>query len=134
MPPFYPIDSTPPWAMSIFMGLQHALAMAAGIVSIPIVISGATAFQLPTPDTQYLISVGLIMSGLSSLMQVHRFKLPNGKFLGTGGSGVVPVIEHHRICADALTSPFLTGESPHLPCSPAYRLSMADCKSITNQA
>ena len=89
MPPFYPIDSTPPWAMSIFMGLQHALAMAAGIVSIPIVISGATAFQLPTPDTQYLISVGLIMSGLSSLMQVHRFKLPNGKFLGTGESGVV---------------------------------------------
>ena len=57
------------------MGLQHALAMAAGIVSIPIVVSGADAFQLPTPDTQYLISVGLLLSGLSSLIQVHRFEL-----------------------------------------------------------
>jgi len=83
-PPFYAIDSTPPWTLSVFMGLQHALAMAAGIVSIPIVISGADAFQLPTPDTQYLISVGLLLSGLSSLIQVHRFELPAGKFLGTG--------------------------------------------------
>ena len=84
MPPFYPIDSTPPWTLSALMGLQHALAMAAGIVSIPIIISGPDAFRLPTPDIQYLISVSLIMSGLSSLVQVHRFQLPGGKFLGTG--------------------------------------------------
>jgi len=82
--PFYAVDSTPPWGLTIFMGLQHAMAMAAGIVSIPIIISSADAFRLPTPDTQYLISVGLILSGVSSLIQVRRFALPRGKFLGTG--------------------------------------------------
>ena len=116
MLPFYPIDSTPSWATSIFMGLQHAMAMAAGIVSIPIVISGKTAFQLPTPDTQYLISVGLMMSGVSSMMQVHRFKLPFGKFLGTGESdafsysnstGLQLILHHHAgmisICGTSFT-------------------------------
>lgn len=83
-PTFFAIDAPLPWALSVLMGLQHALAMAAGIVSIPIIISGPDAFRLRRPDTQYLISVSLIMSGISSLVQVHRFELPHGKYLGTG--------------------------------------------------
>ena len=76
--------------MSIFMGLQHALAMAAGIVSIPIILGGNTAFRLGTGDIQYLVSVGLILSGLSSLVQVSRFVVPHsvpllgGRSVGTG--------------------------------------------------
>ena len=113
---FYPIDSKPPWELSILMGLQHALAMAAGIVTIPVIISGADSFRLPTPDTQYLISVGLILSGLSSLIQVHRFELPFDYLLGTGMISIAGTSFTFVPIAQAAAKLIMQQDSTH-PCT-----------------
>jgi len=67
------------------MGFQHALAMLGGIVSVPIIVGGPFDAQLSNAEVQYLISAGLISSGLLSLIQIYRIKLGNtGYYMGTG--------------------------------------------------
>ncbi|RFU20580.1 purine permease [Geodermatophilus marinus] len=48
-------------------GLQHVLSMYAGVVAVPIIVG--TALELTTAQTTYLISAGLFISGLATLLQ-----------------------------------------------------------------
>ena len=67
------------------MGFQHALAMLGGIVSVPLIVGGPFDAKLSNDEKQYLISAGLISSGLLSLVQITRLKLgESGYYMGTG--------------------------------------------------
>jgi xanthine/uracil permease len=71
------------------MGFQHALAMLGGIVSVPLIVGGPFDAKLSSEEKEYLISAGLISSGLLSIIQIYRLKLgDSGYYLGTGPCAV----------------------------------------------
>eukprot|EP00892_Ulva_mutabilis_P007205 jgi/Ulvmu1/4857/UM020_0143.1 len=92
-PPFFPVDARPGLIVAILMGLQHALAMVGGVITPPLLV-----YRVTVPDEekdadieQYMISAALIVSGITSLIQVTRFSIRAPSFyhaerifLGTG--------------------------------------------------
>jgi hypothetical protein len=95
---------------------KHARSKKLLFVTIPVIICGADSFRLPTPDTQYLISVGLILSGLSSLIQVHRFELPFDYLLGTGMISIAGTSFTFVPIAQAAAKLIMQQDSTH-PCT-----------------
>lgn len=61
MPPFYPLDSELPILLALTCGLQHALAMLAGLITPPIIF--ASALNLDAETSSYMISASLIGCG-----------------------------------------------------------------------
>lgn len=103
-PPFYGLDSELPLILAMTCGLQHALAMLAGLITPPIIF--ASALNLDAETSAYMISASLIgcgesltsatielvlivSSGILSLVQMSRIKLFGGYYLGTGLLSVV---------------------------------------------
>ncbi|TFK83210.1 xanthine/uracil permease [Polyporus arcularius HHB13444] len=86
-PPFYALDAELPLTLAIFTGLQHALAMLAGLITPPIIF--ASALSLDSATSSYMISASLIGSGILSLVQLSRIPLFGGYYLGTGLISVV---------------------------------------------
>ncbi|WPK22965.1 hypothetical protein PUMCH_000188 [Australozyma saopauloensis] len=86
--PFFGLNSEMPVVLGLLLGFQHALAMLAGVITPPIIISLAANLTLDVQ--QYLVSASLISSGLLSLIQISRFRIPKTKyFVGTGLLSVV---------------------------------------------
>ncbi|KAG0238644.1 hypothetical protein BGW41_008118 [Actinomortierella wolfii] len=85
-PPFYGIKDRLPLLMAIVMGFQHTLAMIAGVVTPAIIMSGTgpNGLNLPPDMRTQMISTSLITSGVLSLIQITRFRLIRGYYLGTG--------------------------------------------------
>ncbi|EKX39438.1 hypothetical protein GUITHDRAFT_76385 [Guillardia theta CCMP2712] len=84
-PPFYGVNTKIPLSVAMVMGFQHALAMIGGIIAVPLLLTGPYNARLTSAETEYLISAGLLSSGILSLISVTRFKVFNtGYFLGTG--------------------------------------------------
>lgn len=71
--PFFGLNERLPVLLALLLGLQHALAMLAGIITPPIIL--ASAANLPTGIEQYLVSTALIVSGTLSLIQITRFHI-----------------------------------------------------------
>ncbi|KAJ7867443.1 xanthine/uracil permease [Mycena leptocephala] len=86
-PPFYALDAELPLVLAIASGLQHALAMLAGLITPPIIF--ASALSLDSATSAYMISASLIGCGILSLVQMSRLKLFGGYYLGTGLISVV---------------------------------------------
>ncbi|KAJ6545185.1 Xanthine/uracil permease [Mycena capillaripes] len=86
-PPFYALDAELPLALAIASGLQHALAMLAGLITPPIIF--ASALSLDSATSSYMISASLIGCGILSLVQISRIPLFGGYYLGTGLISVV---------------------------------------------
>ena len=63
----HPVDEVLPFGQMFVYGLQHVLSMYAGVVAVPLIVG--TAFKLPPADVTYLISAGLLISGLATLLQ-----------------------------------------------------------------
>lgn len=63
-----------PILLGAILGFQHALAMLAGIVTVPIMV--ASTANLSVEIEQYLVSTSLIVSGVLSLIQITRFHIP----------------------------------------------------------
>lgn len=63
----YALDDTPPWRTALLVGAQHVLAMFVGVISVPLLV--AQILKMPTDQTAYLVSMGLVASGLSTLVQ-----------------------------------------------------------------
>ena len=61
MPPFYALDSDLPLLLALACGLQHALAMLAGLITPPIIF--ASALSLDAETSAYMISASLIGAG-----------------------------------------------------------------------
>ncbi|KIK00528.1 hypothetical protein K443DRAFT_679101 [Laccaria amethystina LaAM-08-1] len=81
-PPFYALDDELPLVLAISSGLQHALAMLAGLITPPIIF--ASALNLDVATSAYMISASLIGCGILSLVQMSRVRLFKGYYLGTG--------------------------------------------------
>ncbi|KAF7727384.1 hypothetical protein EC973_007548 [Apophysomyces ossiformis] len=84
---FYGPNEKIPVLVAILMGIQHFLAVIGGIITPTIMISGAgnNALNLPGDIRQYMISSSLIVSGLMSILQIVRIKIPKTRFfIGTG--------------------------------------------------
>src|SRR6266404_973689 len=60
-PPFYSLDADLPILLAITTGLQHALAMLAGLITPPIIF--ASALNLDAATSAYMISASLIGCG-----------------------------------------------------------------------
>jgi hypothetical protein len=60
-PPFFPLDADMPLVLAIACGLQHALAMLAGLITPPIIF--ASELNLDTQTSAYMISASLIGCG-----------------------------------------------------------------------
>ncbi|OBA24194.1 Xanthine/uracil permease [Metschnikowia bicuspidata var. bicuspidata NRRL YB-4993] len=86
--PFFGLNSDMPLFLGFILGFQHALAMLAGVVTPPLIIS-ATA-NLSTSTSEYLVSASLIASGILSCIQITRFKIYGTPYyIGTGLLSVV---------------------------------------------
>lgn len=88
-PPFYGIHAKLPIPVALVMGFQHALAMMGGIITPPILVSGIFYARFTNEETQYLLAVGLICSGILSFTQIYQLKIYKGWVLGTGFISVV---------------------------------------------
>lgn len=73
--PFFGLNDKLPVFLALLLGFQHALAMLAGIITPPIILSGAGGVNLETGLQQYLVSTALITSGILSLVQITRFHI-----------------------------------------------------------
>ncbi|KAF9515018.1 hypothetical protein BS47DRAFT_1372146 [Hydnum rufescens UP504] len=86
-PPFYPLDAELPILLAMVCGFQHSLAMLAGLITPPIILS--SALSLDGQLLSYLISASLIGCGILSSVQMSRIKLWGRFRLGTGLISVV---------------------------------------------
>lgn len=92
-PRFFGRDSWLGMLTATVMGLQHAMAMLAGLTTVPFLI-GNNAVQNTVPGTpeydeaidtqQYLISAGLIICGICTMIQVTSIPLPFNRQIGAG--------------------------------------------------
>lgn len=86
--PFFGLNSDMPLFLGFILGFQHSLAMLAGVVTPPLIISSAANFS--TKTTEYLVSSSLIVSGILSCIQITRFRIyGTNYFIGTGLLSVV---------------------------------------------
>lgn len=87
MPPFFGHNEKLSILVATVMGLQHALAMVAGIITAPLLIA-MSGFK---PGNQaYLISAALIVASMASFVQVMQIKIPGTRFVI--GSGLLSVM------------------------------------------
>lgn len=73
--PFFGLHDKMPVLLAALLGFQHALAMLAGIITPPILLSGASGANFGGSDQQYLVSASLIVSGILSAVQITRFHI-----------------------------------------------------------
>ncbi|KAF2227542.1 uric acid-xanthine permease [Elsinoe ampelina] len=83
--PFFGINNDMPLLLALVLGFQHALAMLAGIITPPILLSGSAGANLTLDQQQYLVSTALIVSGVASIVQITRFHIYGTNYhIGTG--------------------------------------------------
>lgn len=73
--PFFGLNDKLPVLLALLLGLQHALAMLAGIITPPIILAGSAGANLSTEMQEYLVSTSLIVSGILSTLQITRFHI-----------------------------------------------------------
>jgi xanthine/uracil permease len=56
-----------PFGQMFVYGLQHVLSMYDGVVAVPLIVG--SAFELSGREITYLVSAGLFISGLATLLQ-----------------------------------------------------------------
>lgn len=126
--PFFSLDQHIPVVLAIILGLQHALAMLAGIITPPIIITGQQGANFPPELAQYVVSTSLIVSGILSAVQIRRFHLyKTPYYLGTGILCVVGTsFSFVSVSTSALQQMYDSGVCPtdahgsHLPCPDGY--------------
>ncbi|OAA62720.1 purine permease [Niveomyces insectorum RCEF 264] len=90
--PFFGLNDPMPVVLALLLGLQHALAMLAGVITPPLILAGAAGGNLDADHTQYLVSAALIVSGFLSMVQITRFHIRGTNYyIGTGLISVVGV-------------------------------------------
>lgn len=63
----YKIEDRPPLGVSIVLALQHILAAFAGIIAVPLVVSGAIGLSIE--DTSIMVSATIFVAGLTTILQ-----------------------------------------------------------------
>lgn len=124
--PFFGLHDRMPVLLALLLGFQHALAMLAGVVTPPIILSGAA--NLGSNTQAYLVSTSLIVCGILSAIQITRFRiLKTNYYVGTGLISVVGTsFATIPIATGALSQMYATGFCPtdangnKLPCPDGY--------------
>lgn len=89
-PPFFGLNDEMPLFLAMILGLQHTLAMLAGVITPSLILAGQGGVNLDPEIQQYLVSTSLIVCGILSSIQItrfHIFKTPY--YVGTGLISVV---------------------------------------------
>ncbi|KAK5993002.1 Uric acid-xanthine permease [Cladobotryum mycophilum] len=126
--PFFGLNDRMPIVLALILGLQHALAMLAGIITPPIILSGVGGANLEPEQQQYLVSTALIVSGILSSVQITRFHIyKTPYYIGTGLISVVGIsFSIIPIAQGAFTQMYANGFCPSdangspLPCPKGY--------------
>lgn len=126
--PFFGLEDNVPVALALTLGLQHALAMLAGVISPPIILSGSAGVNFGDELSQYLVSTSLIVSGLLSAVQMFRFHVKGTKYyIGTGLLSVVGTsFSTITVAEGAFSQMYKSGYCPtsadgtKLPCPQGY--------------
>jgi len=88
-----PVDEVIPIGRLTALGMQHVMVMYAGAVAVPLIIS--MALNLPKEQTAFLISLGLFVSGLITLVQavgIRWFGIKLPIMMGISFTGVGPMV------------------------------------------
>jgi NCS2 family nucleobase:cation symporter-2 len=124
--PFFGLHDKMPVLLALLLGFQHALSMLAGVITPPIILSGAANLG---PDVQrYLVSTSLIVCGILSSIQITRFHIyKTPYYIGTGLISVVGTsFATIPVATGALSQMYATGFCPtdadgtKLPCPDGY--------------
>lgn len=67
----HPVDEVLPVPQMLVYGLQHVLSMYAGVVAVPLIVG--SALKLSGGQITYIVSAGLFMSGVATLLQTLGF-------------------------------------------------------------
>lgn len=126
--PFFGLNDRMPVFLALLLGFQHALAMLAGIITPPIILSGSGGANLPTELQEYLVSTSLIVCGILSSIQITRFHIyKTPYYVGTGLISVVGTsFATIPVATGALAQMYATGFCPSdsdgnpLPCPDGY--------------
>lgn len=124
--PFFGLHDRMPVLLAMLLGFQHSLAMLAGIITPPIILSSAA--NLTGNLQAYLVSTSLIVSALLSIVQISRFHIKGTPYyLGTGLISVVGTsFATIPVATGALGQMYTTGYCPSdadgnpLPCPRGY--------------
>ncbi|CAO3667847.1 hypothetical protein G6F70_005711 [Rhizopus microsporus] len=131
---FYGPDDPVPIAVAFLMGIQHFLAVVAGIITPTIILSGegSNNLNLDEGTRQFMVSVSLIVSGIMSIIQIVRFKIPKTRFyFGIGLLQIAGVAFANMPASQALVgNMYKNGQCPieilsdgtikYLPCPDAF--------------
>ncbi|KAF2171648.1 hypothetical protein M409DRAFT_17885 [Zasmidium cellare ATCC 36951] len=129
--PFFGLNDRMPVLLALLLGFQHALAMLAGIITPPIILSGAA--NLGGDLQSYLVSTALIVCGCLSAIQITRFHIwKSPYYIGTGLISVVGVsFSTIPVATGALSQMYERGVCPtdadgnQLPCPHGYGMIIA---------
>ena len=124
--PFFGLDDKMPVFLALLLGFQHALAMLAGVITPPIILSSAA--NLTADQQRYLVSTSLIVCGILSSIQITRFHIwRTPYYVGTGLISVVGTsFATIPVATGALSQMYATGFCPtaadgtKLPCPDGY--------------
>ena len=128
MAPFFELNDRMPVVLALLLGLQHALAMLAGIITPPLLLAGQSGANFTPETTQYLVSTSLIVSGILSAIQITRLHIfKTTYFIGTGLISVVGTsFTTIPAATGALSQMYSTGfclsdaKGNHFPCPNGY--------------
>lgn len=81
---FFGLNDRIPILVALVMGFQHSLAMASGVASVPRILTGGGLLSFPPSQASYVIFTSLTVCGFMSLIQIIRFRLVRGYYIGTG--------------------------------------------------
>ncbi|KAF2199195.1 Xanthine/uracil permease [Delitschia confertaspora ATCC 74209] len=124
--PFFGLNDRMPVFLALLLGFQHALAMLAGVITPPIILSGSA--HLSNDMQRYLVSTSLIVCGILSSIQITRFHIwKTPYYIGTGLISVVGTsFATIPVATGALAQMYQTGYCPSdadgnpLPCPDGY--------------
>ena len=81
---YYELEDRPPTGETILLGFQHMLAMFVGIITPPLIIAGAAG--LNAAESAFFVNMALIISGVASYIQCHKFGPVGSGLLGVHGT------------------------------------------------
>ncbi|KZF25354.1 Xanthine/uracil permease [Xylona heveae TC161] len=133
--PFFGLNDSMPVLLALLLGLQHALAMLAGVITPNIIISGQGFAYLDEQDSQYLVSTSLIVCGILSAVQITRFHIwRTPYYIGTGLISVVGTsFALLSVASGGFNLMYETGFCPtasdgtRLPCRQGYGALIGTC-------
>jgi xanthine permease XanP len=102
----YGLEDKPPLRETIFVALQHVFAVFVGIITPPLII--CNALKLDRPNTVFLVSMSLFISGLATLLQSRGIGPIGSRLLSIQGTSFVflgPIISTAGLSLSAGPSP-----------------------------